>query len=83
MPASFYFANEADLHDMWIGVKKLEKIDKEGDIIEGDPFTVTQWAKDIGCPWKLADKVEEIRAIVGRMAFSIVQIARSPNSMAD
>lgn len=55
----------------------------EEDIIEGDSHSIVQWASGGLCPWYLLDKVEEIREIIDKNKFQVIQIPREDNSRYD
>lgn len=76
-------SNEAEVMRLWRGVKELEQLEAKLIIVEGDSFVVTQWASGSSCPWRLLDKIEEIRMIIKGLDPKISHGPRSANGRAD
>lgn len=61
----------------------MDKRSAKGSIVERDSLMITQWLSGSSFPWRLLDKIEEIRWIISKLELIISHIPRSVNKKAD
>lgn len=58
-------ADGVEVYAMLMGCREIRQLEASNAIVEGDPFSSIQWGSGKSkFPWRLADWVEEVHAIL-------------------